>query len=221
MQETTKFYVWDIPVRLFHWSLVGLVALCWFSAEQGGNWMTVHLWSGYTVLALLLFRILWGLWGSTSARFTDFVCGPYRTWCYARDLLRLNPPFYIGHNPLGGWSVVFLLAALFIQASTGLFANDDIFIEGPLYNWVSKDTSDWLTKIHKLNFNGLLALIGLHLSAILFYRVVKRENLVLPMITGYKTVNDQKTLPAYQTANLGLALFFLITSGIAVYFLVR
>jgi len=178
--------VLDLPVRLFHWSLVVLLVISWTTAEIGGNAMTYHLWSGYTILTLILFRLLWGFWGSTHARFNDFVRGPRVAIRYARALLQGETPLYPGHNPLGGWMVILLLLVLLVQVGTGLFANDDIAVEGPLYPCVSKAGSDFLTRIHKLNFDILLILISLHVLAILFYLVAKHENLIVPMLTGRK-----------------------------------
>ena len=213
--------IWDLPVRLFHWSLVVLVVISWTTAEIGGNAMTYHLWSGYMILTLILFRLLWGFWGSTHARFNDFVHGPRATIRYARALLQGEPLLYPGHNPLGGWMVILLLLVLSIQAGTGLFANDDIAVEGPLYPWVSKAGSDFLTRLHKLNFNILLILISLHVLAALFYLVTKGENLIVPMLTGRKWLG-----PAFQESQASLARLWLAGTLLAlaaagVYLLVR
>ena len=144
------------------------------------------MWNGAAILVLVLFRVLWGFWGGTQSRFAAFVKGPRKVFEYARTLLDGKSKHYPGHNPLGAWSIIAMLAALAIQAGTGLFANDDILTEGPLFQWVSKDTSDWLTRIHLINQNILIGLVALHIGAIAFYLVVKRENLILPMITGHK-----------------------------------
>jgi len=178
-----KILVWDLPLRLFHWLLVLLVVVSVVSAKIGGNAMQVHMLSGYTVLALLLFRILWGFLGSTHARFASFVRGPAAVIAYLRGR---DAGQHLGHNPAGAWSVIFMLLALLLQAATGLFANDDIATEGPLAKLVSKALSDRITGVHHFNVKLLLALIGLHLSAIVFYLFYKRENLVKPMLTGFK-----------------------------------
>lgn len=177
---------WDLPVRLFHWLLVALVAISFTTAQIGGNAMQYHEWSGLTILTLVLFRVLWGFAGSTHARFSDFVRGPRAALDYARTLMRGRPPFHAGHNPLGGWMILLLLASLLVQAGTGTFANDDIMIEGPLAKHVSKEASDLLTRIHHINFNVLAALVTVHVGAALFYLWGKRENLILPLITGRK-----------------------------------
>ncbi len=178
--------VWDLPTRLFHWVLVMLVIASFVSGKIGGAWMQYHMWSGYAILGLLVFRIAWGFVGGWHVRFAAFVRGPVAALRYARSLLQADAPKHLGHNTLGGWSVLAMLISLLIQTVTGLFANDDIFTEGPLYPWISKATSDWLTHIHKLNQQVILVLIGVHVLAVLFYLIIKRENLIQPMFSGYK-----------------------------------
>lgn len=179
--------VWDLAVRVFHWALVALVVALIVSGKIGGNALDWHKRFGYAVLALVLFRILWGFVGGTHARFASFVRGPRHALSYLGEITGRTPArFYAGHNPLGGWSVVMMLLALGVQAGTGLFSNDDIMIEGPLFKLVSKETSDSITGIHELNAYVVFALVGLHVAAILYYWLVKRDNLVLPMITGRK-----------------------------------
>ena len=178
--------VWDLPTRVFHWLLVLLVAVSFVTGKAGGTAMHYHEWSGVVILWLILFRVLWGFWGSTPSRFVSFLRGPRTVWAYARTLWGKGHDAYLGHNPMGAWSIIAMLTVLTIQAGTGLFANDDIFTEGPLFHLVSKATSDWLTRVHRINQDILLALIVLHLAAIVFYWGVKRENLVAPMMTGRK-----------------------------------
>ena len=186
--------VWDWPVRLFHWLLVLLLAGAWISAEAGIEYMQWHMRCGYAVLALLVFRLLWGLWGSGSARFSGFLRGPRAVIGYARAWLSRRPQHFLGHNPLGGWMVVVLLLLVAVQAVTGLFANDDIFNEGPLAVWAGKEVSDWLTFIHKRNFNLLLAAVGLHVAAVVLY-LVRGDNLLKAMFTGRKPAGDYADRP--------------------------
>lgn len=200
-----KVLVWDLPVRLFHWTLVILVGLAWYSVKQGGNWMSLHLWCGYGILVLVSFRLLWGVVGSTHARFADFVRGPFTAWRY----LRGSAGEYLGHNPLGGWSVLTLLALLLLQAGSGLFADDEIFTRGPLYHWVGGQISSQLTGFHKLHANILLGFIALHIGAIVFYRLAKGENLLHPMLSGYKKVPSKQVLPASRISSPWLALVIL------------
>ena len=176
--------VWDAPTRLFHWSVVCLIFISWLSADQG--YMTVHLWSGLSLLALLLFRLGWGLMGTTTARFSDFLHPPRKVLSYLRTQARGEKPLHAGHNPAGGLMVMVLLAALAAQVTTGLFANDGLKFAGPLALFVSDDASDGLTRVHGIIFNIILALIWLHVVAVGFHYFVKGENLVGPMVSGSK-----------------------------------
>jgi cytochrome b len=217
----TTVRVWDLPVRVFHWLLVALIVVSFTTAQIGGNAMQIHEFSGFTILTLVLFRLLWGVFGSTYARFSDFVRHPRQAIEYARSLKRGPPPFYAGHNPLGGWMIVALLLGLLVQTGTGLFANDDIMTEGPLYDWVSKRTSDLLSRIHEINFYVLLVLITLHIAAALYYFWGKRENLILPLFTGRKQVREAQDLPESRGGPLWLALLLLAACAVGVYLLVR
>lgn len=219
--SSRRLRVWDLPVRLFHWMLVGLIVTSVITAELGGNAMEVHEYSGFTVLTLVLFRLLWGVLGSSHARFADFVRGPRAVFRYAGALLRGASPFHAGHNPLGGWMVLALLASLLLQAGTGLFANDDVMVEGPLAKWVSKDTSDLLTSVHEINFWVLATLIAIHVAAALFYLRVKHENLIRPMITGRKTVPDTDSTSEPRGGPLWLAAVLLAACAAVVYALVH
>ncbi len=180
--------VWDLPIRLFHWSVVLLIALSWWSAEEGYD--RVHFWSGYTLLFLLLFRILWGFAGSSTARFSAFVRSPSTVLAY----LRGEPPGQAGHSPLGGLSVIAMLLALLAQLTTGLIQiDDDDFVEGPLSGLVSYDTALLAHDLHELSFNLLLALITLHLLAIGYYQLIRRRSLIRPMLTGRGVLPDGVT----------------------------
>lgn len=181
----TTVRIWDLPTRLFHWSLATLVVFSVATAKIGGNWMDWHLRSGYAILALIVFRLLWGFAGARYALFAQFVRGPRAVLAYLRAA-RGAGERHAGHNPLGAWSVLALLAALLVQASTGLFATDEIATEGPLAKLVSGATASLMTRIHSLNEKLLYALVALHVAAIAFYLFVKRENLVAPMVTGDK-----------------------------------
>jgi len=213
--------VWDLPLRLFHWLLVLLVVVSWISASIGGNAMQIHLLSGYTILALVLFRILWGFLGSTHARFASFVRGPAAVIAYLRALTRNEPSRHLGHNPAGGWSAILMLAVLLLQACTGLFANDDIATEGPLAKLVSKALSDRITGVHHLNVKLLYVLIGLHLSAIAYYFFYKRENLVKSMFTGFKDAAADLGETAQGRGKTWLAALLLAACAACVYLVIR
>lgn len=178
--------VWDLAVRLFHWSLVGLLAAAWATNELGS--MDWHARVGYAILTLVLFRLGWGIVGSTHARFASFLRGPGTVVGYARDFFGRRAAPMLGHNPLGGWMVLALLLALLAQGSLGLFATDDIFFEGPLNHLVGSKTATTLTGLHKLLFNVILAMVALHVLGVVAHLVIERDNLVRPMITGIKHI---------------------------------
>ena len=218
-QTPQTITVWDLPTRLFHWTLVALMIAQWLTAEFGSA-MDWHVWGGYAILALVVFRLIWGFVGSDTVRFRDFVRGPGAALGYLKALLRGETPLYLGHNPMGGWSIVAMLALLLVQAGTGLFANDDIMIEGPLYGWGSKETSDWLTAVHRFNFNLLLLVIAVHISAVLFYLFVKRENLIHPMLSGRKHLPPELASAAPRIVSPWVGLGALLVAVAAVWLLV-
>ena len=217
-EDGVQILVWDLPTRLFHWLLVALVMASFVTVNLAGVWMPTHMKCGYVILGLLVFRIVWGFVGGRYARFSSFVWGPVAVFGYARGLLGRNTPKHLGHNPMGGWSVLAMLISLMVQAVTGLFANDDIFIKGPLYHWVGKATSDGLTRIHRLNQEVLLLLITLHLIAVFFYLIIKHDNLILPMITGRKR---GVAMDRASTNPLIIAALVAMLTTISVYLLVR
>ena len=175
----SRITIWDLPTRAFHWLLVVLVPLQWWTAEE--EMMDLHILLGQTLLCLILFRLFWGLIGSSTARFAGFVRGPGKMLAYLRGRL---PPA-IGHNPIGALSVMAMLLLLTVQVGLGLFASDDDGLySGPLAYLVGEDASETLAERHEQMFYVLLGFIGLHLAAILYYLIVKRDNLVVPMVTG-------------------------------------
>jgi cytochrome b len=217
-QLSERILVWDIPTRLFHWLLVVFVSISFVTGHIGGNAMAIHEWSGFVILALLLFRLMWGFFGSRQSRFVTFVRGPAAVLQYAKGLARGDVLHYLGHNPLGGWSILAMVITLLTQAVTGLFATDDILTQGPLYPWVSDATSHWLTRVHRLNQNLILVLIVIHLLAIFFYLFVKHENLIKPMIFGTKEWHESAQ-PSM--ANHAVAAVIAGLAALAVYLLVR
>jgi cytochrome b len=214
--ETVMQYrikLWDTPTRLFHWSLVLLFGVMWWSGETGGDALRLHLLAGYGIAGLLLFRLLWGVLGSDTARFARFVRGPGAMLAYLRGSL---PEHRIpGHNPLGALMVLALLGLLGFQVGSGLFATDvDSFLwDGPLAKLINSDLSEAITGWHKISFKLLLAAVGLHLSAIVFYRLIKRRNLVVAMLSGWQTYASQP--PELRFASWKLAvLCALVAAGV-------
>jgi len=187
-QARVAIPVWDPPVRIVHWLIVLLFALQVVTGKIGGDLMRLHAWSGYTVLALVIFRVLWGFGGSVHARFADFACGPATAVRFATRLFSRHPSFYAGHNPLGGWSVIAMTALLSLQAIAGFFSNDGDAFEGPLAHLVSIDVSNRLAHLHRWNGNLLLVIAGLHVAAVLFHWLGKKEDLIRAMFTGVKHV---------------------------------
>lgn len=185
----TKIKVWDFPTRLFHWCLLIGIITSWVSVKTDN--MEIHINSAAFVLGLLIFRITWGLWGASTAQFQHFVPSPMTLWRYLKNELPQDV-IHIGHSPLGALSVIALLLAIGVQATTGLVADDEIFITGPLIDYVNSSTSSWATSIHVKNADILLALIVLHLAAIISYLVFKKDNLIVPMITGYKALKKEE-----------------------------
>ena len=179
--NSTRIRLWDLPTRIFHWALVLGIAAAFVSGQLGGNLIDIHGKIGIVVVGLIVFRLVWGVLGSTYARFAQFFPTPAKISAYLRGEWHGE-----GHNPLGAFSVFGLLSLVALQVGTGLFSNDDIAFVGPLFDLVSKDLSNRLTGIHQLLSNALLALVVLHVAAIGFYGRVKKQNLLMPMITGWK-----------------------------------
>jgi cytochrome b len=181
--------VWDLPVRLFHWLLVLACIGSYATNRIGVEVFWLHVWCGCIVLVLVAFRIAWGFAGTRHARFASFVVGPAGTLRYLRAMLQGRPPPTVGHNPLGAWMVLLLLAALAAQALTGLAGNDGLFNFGPLYAYVGAAKSRALTHLHKALFWWIAGAAGLHVLAVVLHRLLWRESLVLPMLTGRKAAH--------------------------------
>ncbi|MEJ2395877.1 MAG: cytochrome b/b6 domain-containing protein [Candidatus Thiodiazotropha sp.] len=194
-QDHSRVFVWDIPVRLFHWTLVALMISLVVTAKMPIDVIEPHAKLGFAVLALVSFRLLWGFVGSSYARFSQFVRGPGAVIAYTRSMLAKQDGFVAGHNP---------------QVLLGMFSNDDILFDGPLAYLISKDTSDLITGLHKDMFDILLVLVGLHVTAVIWHKLFRGENLLYAMFTGYKEL-----LPGVQVENahgggIVLALIMLI-----------
>ncbi|MEY4749444.1 MAG: hypothetical protein RIQ60_1658 [Pseudomonadota bacterium] len=185
--EVRPVRVWDLPTRIFHWSLAALVITAIVTAHVGGNAITWHFRCGYAVLALLGFRIVWGLVGGRWSRFASFIYAPGTVLRYLRGEHRPGDHFEVGHNPLGSFSVFGLLAILLLQVGTGLVSDDEIANTGPLVRFVSGKISSLATHWHA-DFGAVIiyALVGLHIAAIAFYRHKKKLDLVTPMVKGDK-----------------------------------
>ncbi|MGB8274320.1 MAG: cytochrome b/b6 domain-containing protein [Alphaproteobacteria bacterium] len=188
--------VWDLPTRLFHWTLVALVALAWATGETEGFWFTVHAYAGYGVLVLLVFRLLWGVWGSRHSLFSDFVRSWVTVRAYAARLLAFRAPRSIGHNPLGGWMIILLMTALTVIVATGLFTAGEMehgqIVAGPLAHYIPAGAAHAMKEIHEVFFNLLLVLVGIHIVGVVTGIVLTRDDLIRAMVTGYKDVMPEQ-----------------------------
>jgi len=227
-----KRLVWDLPLRLFHWLLVLSIAASWYTAENSEEYLTVgddvisytqvHFWLGYWALGMIAFRILWGFVGPKHARFSSFLAGPTKLLRYGRTVFQRNALASVGHNPLGGWMVVLMLLMIGAQATTGLFLLDNTEIYPAIYNaTVDPATAGTLGRFHRLNFNVLLWVIGVHVLAILFYALYKQQNLVGPMFSGRKAASIIPEREAIAGSQLLKALIVALVCAGGVYTLVK
>ncbi|RZL10937.1 MAG: cytochrome B [Rubrivivax sp.] len=191
--DPVRVRLWDLPTRIFHWSLVAAVTTAIVTAKVGGSWMSLHGQAGLAIVGLVSFRVVWGFIGPAHARFASFWPTPGKLKAYLQGRWQ-----GLGHNPLGAFSVFALLGLLIAQSTSGLFSNDDIDFAGPLAGLVDEGLSGQLTQWHQLLSDGLLILLGLHVAAIMFYLWFKKDNLVRPMVTGWKDVEpgEPAAIPA-------------------------
>lgn len=224
-----KVRVWDLPIRLFHVLVILLVAVQWWTGERldkpavTGGWdpLVLHVWAGCSILALVLFRIVWGFVGSTTARFGHFVTGPVAAARYAGGLFGRGR-HWLGHNPLGGWSVLLMLAFLLVLPVFGLFAADEALMgagpTGPLADMVDTEQADWFAHWHHELWHVFIWILGIHVAAVLFYLLVKRQNLIGAMITGRADVEaaDMEGAETPRFRPLWLAALILAAAGGAV-----
>jgi len=215
---TKRIRVWDLPTRIFHWTLAVLVAFSFVTGKAGGSWMDWHLKSGYAILTLLAFRVAWGLVGGETSRFAHFVRGPRAFLSFAGSLGRKAHRATTGHNPMGGWMVVFLLVILAAQAATGLFSDDEISTTGPLAEKVSNAVVAKMSSFHYYNGWTIAAAVALHVIAVAFYQIALKIDLVRPMVFGWREApaSDGETA----MGSTVLAAILLAVAAGAVYWLV-
>jgi len=207
-----KIRVWDLPVRLFHWTLVILLITTVLTQKIDGIAIRWHLLSGYAILTLLLFRIVWGLVGSCYVRFANFFHSPRAVLAYLRHPKTDAKQSYHGHSPLGSLSVFALLLVLLAQVLLGVFSNDGTGSGGPMAQYINKELSDSFNWLHRrIAAPMIAALVALHIVAIVYYAVHKKQNLIVPMITGDKVIdsdgpsaNDSWTMRLFATAILAV-----------------
>ena len=192
--------VWDLPIRLFHWLLVVCIAGSFLTINLGDEFIQWHAYFGYSILTLLIFRIIWGFVGSTHARFSSFLPTKKAIFNY----LSGSSPRVLGHNPIGAISVFALIFVLCVQVFTGLFVDDEVSFQGPLAKYVSGSISSFFSEIHEGNQVVIYTLIAIHIAAIWYYKKFKGENLIKPMISGDKEI-DPSEEAKYLPADLGRA----------------
>jgi cytochrome b len=197
--------VWDVPIRLFHWLIVALVAAAY--ATWRLNWMDWHGWIGDLVLALMLFRLLWGFFGSDTARFSHFLTSPRIAREHLKYAFLREPDRQVGHNPAGGWMVLILLVLLLAETLTGIYVANDIADVGPLTGIVPAAAANAIDASHAILWDVLLAAIALHVLAIVGYAAVKGQDLVLPLITGTKALPEPVTQPRMASPARAAVLF--------------
>lgn len=184
-----KAKIWDPVLRFIHWALALLVIANWVLGKFGSNDMTLHFYFGYAVVALLVLRIIWGFVGPETARFSNFVRGPATVVQYARKVGKREPSLWPGHNPLGALAVIAILLVLIWQVGSGLISDPEDFVNvGPFAATVGSDVATAAVGWHSLGANLILVLVILHVAVIMFYRIWKNEDLIRPMITGWKWI---------------------------------
>lgn len=219
----SKVLAWDLPTRLFKWALVVSIVVGWASDKIGGGNAALHVLNGRIVLTLVVFRLLWGFLGGSTARFANFLAAPGASLAYGLALLKNRERHYLGHNPLGGWMVPVLIGLPAAMALTGLFNADvdRLIIEGPLVGAVSDATVDLAHKLHHRIFDLLLIAVAVHLAGVAFHAVVKKERLVPAMVTGRKPPGAYADAAAATPGSLGLAVACLAAAAAIVYFGIR
>jgi cytochrome b len=192
-----RVLAWDGPTRIFKWLLVLLVVDGWVSNKYGPDLPNWHRWNGYSVLVLIVFRLIWGFVGGSTARFSSFVAGPAACIAYLRAQIAGRPLRYLGHNPLGGWMIIALLAVVTAQGLTGLYAADEdrLVIEGPLAKTVTDATVDFAARWHERIFDAIEILALVHIAVNLLYTFVKRDPLIPAMVTGGKPAAHYADMP--------------------------
>jgi cytochrome b len=212
MIDRGEVRAWDLPTRLFKWTLVALVCAAPLTKWYGDVTLVWHKLVGYSILTLVLWRVMWGFVGGTTARFSTFLRWPWTALAYGWDTLRGRRRGYLGHNPLGSWMVVAFLVVIAVQAVTGLFVTDDIIVEGPLKGYVSNAASKALSTIHHILPRLLLVLAVLHIAANALHTVLK-ENVILAMITGRKPAGPFEDAPENRDGSLAVAAICLVIAA--------
>jgi cytochrome b len=212
--------IWDLPLRIFHWLFACTVFASWYTSDQDNDLIDVHMKLGYFALGLLVFRIMWGFVGTKHSRFSSFFPTPSRLRLYITDLRNNQVRNTTGHNPLGSLMVFLMILLISLQAISGLFINDDVFSSGPYYDSVSKEIEKVMFFLHHNVFDVMIAAIGMHLLAIAYYVRVKKQSLILPMITGKKSAKFVNVTDIIKHSKVLLAVILVIAVAVFIYWLV-
>lgn len=219
MNNKKELLIWDLPIRIFHWSLVLLLACLWYTSDQDNGLIELHIKFGYTALTLVLFRILWGFVGTYHAKFSNFVPS-FRSIKHYLTYSNDQRKTYLGHNPLGSLMVFALLFLILSQAISGLFISDDIFSAGPYHESVAKSLQKFFALIHHNAFDWLLVFSFFHVVAVIYYVRVKKQKLIWAMLHGKKNIDEKMKEQGISDSKLWLALIVLLIVVAFVYWLV-
>lgn len=218
--EPSQRLVWDLPLRIFHWLLVGSVTASWVTGQIGSSVRQLHMWLGFWMLGLLIFRLIWGVVGTRHSRFASFIPTPASVWHYARDLVKGESSQSIGHNPVGSLMVFMMLALLTTQAVSGLFVDDDIFFAGPFAHTVSGNTADFFEGLHHSVVDWIVVLAILHVAAVLYHTVRIKEPLIRAMFSGKKSAAVVPQSEAISRSAILRAILVVVATAAFVYWLV-
>lgn len=212
--------IWDLPLRLFHWLFAVTVIASWYTSDQDNDLIELHMQLGYFALGLLIFRIAWGFFGTKHSLFSSFFPTPKRVLLYIKALKNGEINKSSGHNPLGSLMVFMMILLISLQAISGLFINDDVFSSGPYYGSVSKEVEQIMMFLHHNVFDLMIAAIVFHLLAIAYYVRIKKQSLILPMISGKKPRSLINVADEIVHSKLWLAIIIAIAVTVFVYWLV-
>jgi cytochrome b len=213
-----EYLVWDLPLRIFHWSIATTFFALWYTSDQDTGLIEIHIKLGFVALGLVLFRVAWGVIGTKHALFKNFI----PTLIQLKQYLKRDntKPTFAGHNPAGSLMVVLMLVLILVQAISGLFINDDVFSSGPYYGSISDSAGSLMNTIHHKGFDIILISVTIHILAVLYYWKVKKKNLVKPMITGKKSSKDASSHDSIKHSKLVIALVTITSIGLFIYWLV-
>jgi cytochrome b len=215
--RTTDRLVWDLPLRLFHWLLVGSLSASWITAQIGYDVRQYHVWLGFWMIGLLTFRIAWGFVGPRHARFASFFPRPRLLIAHLRESFRGRDRQSAGHNPAGSLMVFALLMLIAIQAISGLFVDDDIFYAGPYASTASESVTDLMSTIHHNIINVVLALVAIHVAAVIYFSVVRKQALIRAMLTGRKSADVVSEQEEISGSRIWLAISVVIAVAIVIF----